>query len=121
MVTLNNMLYKVTLYLIKIMPMLIAICDILNTLFWLLGINLGILSYIGGVSFLTIILLYLLSVIFKFCFYHRMFIHYVLLNNILSIFDYYNIIPIHKIIYLVLLGITLFLVLYFYLKEKKNK
>lgn len=121
MVTLNSIAYKMTLYLIKIIPMCISLCDMLNTVLWLIGIDFGILSYIGGISFLTIILLYLLSIVFKFCFYHRMFIHYVTLNNIISIFDYYHIIPVNKIIYIVLLGVVLFYILYYHVKKLKKK
>lgn len=120
MITLNTVAYKITLYLIKIIPMCISLCDMLNTVLWLIGIDFAILSYIGGISFLTIILLYLLSIVFKFCFYHRMFIHYVTLNNIISIFDYYNVIPINKIIYIVLLGIVLFYILYYHVKKIKK-
>lgn len=114
-------LYKHTLRLIKTMPILIAICDMMNTFFYIFNIDLGLLSYIGGCSFLTILLLYLLSYTFSYCAYHRMFIHYVVLNNTLSIIDYYNIIPIHKLIYLVLLGITLFFILHFHQNEVREK
>lgn len=100
--------------------MLLALCDILNTIFYIFNINLEILSYIGGISFLTIFFLYLSSYVFKFCEYHRMFLHYVTFNNIISIVDYYYELDLPYIIYIVTIGILLFGVLYFYLKEKRQ-
>jgi hypothetical protein len=105
---------------LKIIPMLLALCDILNTIFYIFNINLEILSYIGGISFLTIFFLYLSSYVFKFCEYHRMFLHYVTFNNIISIVDYYYELDLPYIIYIVTIGILLFGVLYFYLKEKRQ-
>lgn len=120
MSNINPLSYKLSLALIKYMPMILAACDMLNTLFWLFKINCFYLSYIGGISFLTIVLLYLLSYTFKFCFHHRIFIHYLVLNNILSIFDYYNIISIPIIIYLLLIGVTCFIFLYCHVKKLKK-
>ena len=114
----SKLLYKFTLYVLKIIPMMLAFCDIANTFLWLLGIDFEFLSYIGGVSFLTLLFLYLASAVFKFCIYHRMFLHYVTINNIISIFDYYNIIPVNYIIYLVTIGVLLFALLYLHLKHK---
>lgn len=117
---LNKTLYKSMLTILKVIPMLMALCDILNTALYAFGINFEIFSYIGGISFLTLIFLYLSSYVFKFCEYHRMFLHYVTLNNIISIVDYYYELGLPIIIYLVTIGILLFGILYFYLKEKKN-
>ena len=110
-------LYKLTIFILKIIPVCLAICDILNTFFWLFGIDLSFLSYIGGVSFLTLIFLYISSIVFKFCFYHRVFLHYVTTNNIISIFDYYNIIEVPYIVYLITVGILLFVLLYIHMKK----
>ena len=74
---LNKALYKIQLYLIKVIPMVMAFISLVNTVFSYYDIDLSILSYIGGYSILTIVFLYLASYIFKFCEYHRMFIHYI--------------------------------------------
>ena len=116
----SKRLYKIFLYLLKIIPMLIALCDMLNTTFWLLGIDLWWLSYIGGISLLSIIFLYISSYVFDFCVYHRMFLHYILINNIISTIDYYYEIGIGGIVYLIILGVFIFLLLYFHQKETKN-
>jgi hypothetical protein len=117
----SKALYKSMLFVLKIIPMLLALCDILNTLLYILGINLEVFSYIGGISVLTLIFLYLASYVFRFCSYHRMFLHYVTANNIISTIDYYYELGLPCTIYLITIGILLFGVLYGYLKEKKNE
>lgn len=98
--------------------MVIALCYMLNTMFYIEP-----LSNIAGVSLLTWIFLYLASVVFKFYSYHRMFLWYILIDDILNIVDYYwnipistdNLIRIHNI----LAGVTLFIVLILYVKSNK--
>lgn len=82
--SLNKYLYKIELYVLKTIPMLLALCSFLNTTLFYFGIDLFILSYLGGVSFLTLSFLYLSSYVFNFCIYHRMYLHYVTIVNIIS-------------------------------------
>ena len=114
--------YKAVLILLKIMPMLLALLDIANTAVGFLGIECHWLTYFGGVSFLTLAFLYLTSYVFGFCRYHRMFLHYILLTNVISIADFEFCIPVTNLsllgIHSMLLGSLLFLVLYFYRTER---
>ena len=111
-------LHKLLLLVLKYIPMVIALCYMLNTILYIEP-----LSNIAGVSLLTWIFLYLASVVFEFCSYHRMFLWYILIDDILNIVDYYwnipistdNLIRIHNI----LAGITLFIVLILYVKSNK--
>ena len=118
----RKVLYKAVLVSLKIIPMLLALLDIANTIVGLLGLEYHWISYFGGVSLLTIAFLYLASYVFQFCAYHRMFLHYVLLTNTISVIDFEFGIPISNYAlmctHIVLLGLFLFLVLYFYRKEK---
>lgn len=105
--------------------MVLAILAVLNTTLSYFYIDLPVLSYIGGVSVLSLVFFYLASYAFKFCEYHRMFLHYITLNWVLNIIDYYWGIPISDkgmfLIYMVITGIFLFIILYLYLKTKKKK
>lgn len=85
----SKKLYKVTLVLLKVIPMLLAFCYVLNTTLYILGIDSYILSHIAGMSLLPMVFLYLTSYVFQFCEYHRMFLHYVVLNDIINILDVY--------------------------------
>lgn len=121
---LNKALYKIQLYLIKVIPMVMAFFSLVNTVFSYYDIDLPILSYIGGYSILTIVFLYLTSYVFKFCEYHRMFIHYIVVNWALNIYDAYIGIPLNDrgllITYLTVTGIFLFIILYLYVKSHKR-
>ena len=114
--SLNKSLYKMELYLIKIIPMLFAGLSLLNTILSYFDIDIPLISYIGSVSILTLMFMYLSSYVFKFCIYHRMLIHYTSLNWVLNIIDYYIGIPISDrglfLFYMSLTGIFLFLILY---------
>lgn len=108
--------------LLKVIPMLLALSTILGTLFDFFGWDASFFSFIGGISFLPLLFLYLASFVFRFCVYHRMFLHYIVANNILTYTDYLIGIPVSTItlfsIHLILIGVFLFLVLYFYRKER---
>lgn len=122
--SLNKSLYKIELYLMKIMPMLYALLSLLNTVLSYLDIDCVILSYIGSVSFITLLFLYITSYVFKFCEYHRVFIHYTTITWILNIIDLYIGIPISDAAYLgvqlIVAGICLFTILYLYVKSNKK-
>lgn len=106
--SLNKYLYKIELYVLKIIPMLLALCSFLNTTLFYFGIDLFILSYLGGVSFLTLSFLYLSSYVFHFCIYHRMYLHYVTIVNIISYIDMKYGIPVSDFeLYVIYLSIAL--------------
>lgn len=113
-----------TILVLKVIPMLLAFCAILNMLFDFFGMDSGIFSVIGGISILPLLFLYLASYTFCFCVYHRMFLHYVLANNLVTAFDNYIGIPVDNVtlfmIHLILVGVFLFLILYFYKHEKSK-
>lgn len=121
---LNKSLYRIELYLIKVIPMVLSGIALLNTVLSYFYIDVPLLSYLGGVSVLTIAFLYLSSYVFKFCAYHRMFIHYITLNWVLNIIDYYIGIPLDNkelfMMYMIITGIFLFIVLYLKLKVCKH-
>lgn len=120
----NKKLYKLLLLTIRYIPMIIAICYILNTLLYTADIDLPILSNIAGVSLFTWLFLYLSAVVFEFCSYHKIFLWYILISDIINMIDYYFYLPIdnskiHLINYSII-GIFLFIILYMYVKNSKR-
>ena len=81
----NKLLYKVTVIVLKILPMLLAFITLLNSILSYFNIDLVILSYIGRVSLITILFIYVASYTFKFCEYHRIFLHYIVVTWIIKI------------------------------------
>lgn len=120
----DKTLYKLELYLLKIIPMLLALIAFLNTVLSYFDIDLVIWSYIGSVSLLPLIFLYMSSYVFRFCEYHRMFLHYVVITNVLNVYDYYVGIPISDrellVLHMTITGISLFIILYLYVKSTKK-
>lgn len=120
----NKSLYKIELYLLKIMPMLLAVIYLINTVFSYYDIVIPALSYIGGLSFIPLVFMYISSYVFMFCGYHRMFLHYIVINDLLNLIDYYYTLPIQDwelfIIHMSIAGISLFIILYLYVKNNKQ-
>lgn len=85
----NKQLYKVFLLIIKYIPNILAICKILGLILSYFGITSFCLTCFSGTSIVFLILLYLVSYIFKFCGIHRLSLHYVSTVYLLTILDYY--------------------------------
>lgn len=121
----SKTLYKVEIGLLKIIPMVLAGIYLSNTILsYFLDIDLIILSYIGGISLLPLIFLYLSSYVFRFCIYHRVFLHYITINELILILDTHIRLPISDLEYFCLqmsiFGLSLFLFLYLYVKSNKG-
>lgn len=100
----------------KILPMVIAAIHFTNILISYLYGNDIPLNYIGGVSLLSVLYLYFASYVFKLCEYYRMFLHYIVICNVINIYDYYIGLPINDIEYfmilIILTIIMMFIVIY---------
>ena len=112
----NKRLYKLELYSAKVVPMLMAGITLANTVLSYVGIQLVCLSYIGGISLLVLIRFYITSYTYKFCSYHRMFLHYILISNTLALYDYHIGIAINDVelfaVNMIITGVSLFIILY---------
>lgn len=120
--SINKREYKAVLQAIKIMPILLALCDLTNTLLYLLGFNIEAFSFFGGVSYITLAFLYLVSYVFRFCLYHRMFLHYILVNNLIGTTEYFIGIPVSDQVFFygwtMITGLFLFAILYIRKREQ---
>ena len=106
--------------------MVLALCHLLNCIFGYFGWNNIILGYISGISILTIAYLYFVSYLIKLCEYHRMFLHYCVIIDIINIYDYYIGIPINDKSLMFFYGgvtiILMFIIIYmkFFMPWKQN-
>ena len=117
----NKSLYKIELYLLKIIPMIIAGLYLLNTILSYFYIDIPLLSVIGGMSILPLIFLYVSSYAFKFCEYHRMFLHYIVVCDSIAYIEYYSggILSDRSYLLLHIIIAGLFLYIILYLKFKR--
>lgn len=120
----NKSLYKIELYLLKVMPILLAVIYLINTVLSYYDIIVPALSHIGGLSFIPLIFMYVSSYVFRFCSYHRMFLHYIVVNDSINLIDYYCTLPISDwellIVHMIIAGISLFIILYLYVKHHRQ-
>ena len=105
--------------------MIIALFYLINTVTSYFNMDIPILSSIAGLSIIPLIFIYVSSYAFKFCEYHRMFLHYIVVNDTINIYDYYIGIPLDNLwlfsLQMIIAGISLFLILYLYLKHKRDE
>ncbi len=120
----SKILYKVQLYMLKVIPMCMAVCYLLNTLFSYFDIELQFLSYLGSCSVFVVLYLYVSSYVFRFCEYHRMFLHYIVINTLINSYDLYIGVPLDDfellVLYMSITGTILFIILYLYVKNHKK-
>lgn len=104
--------------------MVISSMYMINTILSYFYIDVPIISNIAGMSLLPWLFMYLASIVFRFCQYHKMFLYYILVIDFINIIDYYLGIPIGDLELLMLhsfiSGVFLFLILYFYVKNNRK-
>lgn len=104
--------------------MIISLFYICNTVTSYNKIDIPVLSNIAGVSLFSWVFMYLASIVFRFCLYHRMFLYYILITDLINITDYYIGIPLSDfnmiMVHSVITGISLFIILYLYVKSHKE-
>lgn len=120
----NKTLYKIFLSIVKYIPIIIASLFIVNNTLIYFNVLIPILTYIGGTSLIFILVLYLMSWIFKFCYLYRLPLHYITIGNTIGILDRLFKFSISNIgmlrIYFILFGIML--IVYIWLMYKnRNK
>lgn len=119
---LRSKLYKAEIALIKALPFLLAVLYLIATILDYYMISSTIINYIAlGILYVFI---YISSYVFKFCEYHRMPIHYIVLINILSVYDVYIGIPLDTFrlmqMYAIVTCLFIFLTVYLYVKNHKK-
>lgn len=121
----SNYRHKLFLLFLKVIPMLTAGLFLLNTVLSYFYIEISAISYIASMGLIPWLFVMIASYLFHFCEYHRMFLWYIMANNILCWIDYEYTLPISNrslfLLHMIIAGIFLFLVLYFHQKQHKNK
>ena len=118
-------MYKLELLSVKYIPIIIALVVLINAILSYFNIYWDIFNYIAGTSFLTLIPMYISSYAYKFCGYHRMFIHYILTHKIVLTVDLYIGIPVSDLTFLginlIVAGVFMFIILYLHQKCKNDR
>lgn len=120
----NKKLYKILLTLVKYIPITLSIIFILQNTFVYIGITNPVLLYLGGSSLIFIVLLYILSWVFQFCYLYRIPLHYVVGSNVIGLIDRIFKFPISNIgmlrLYFILFGIMLIVYIWCVYKNRNK-
>lgn len=116
--------YKVFLLFLKCIPFVLALSNVLNTIFSYFCIELVFLTYMSSIGIIPMLFMYLAAYVFRFCIYHRIFLDYTSLSTCITIYDYYVGIPIVDAgimtLQLALFFIAIVVALITHLKQKKH-
>lgn len=116
----NKMMYKIELLSIKYTPIVVSLSILIGLLLTYNDIDITILDIFTSASIIATIPMYISSYVYKFCKYHRMFIHYIVVIHFIDTCDMIFNIPIDDynllITYLIITGIFIFIIAYLYLK-----
>ena len=122
---LQKSLYKIELYIIKVIPYILALFYLVNTALSYFYIDIPLISYIAGVSLLPLLFFYITSFVFRFCIYHRLPIYYIFSNWIIIVSDYYldftKYYETTVLISFITAGITILLMVYFKFKKHERR
>lgn len=103
----SKLLYKILLTTIKYTPIVILLTEVNYSILAYLCINTSWLSFIGSVSLVNLVYLYVASYVFRFCYLYRLSLHSIVLTNVLALIDTLVGIPISDLnilrVYLVIL------------------
>ena len=109
---------------LKILPMLMAGLYLTNTILSSFGVDYSIFSYLTGIGVIPWVFILMSSYQFRFCEYHRIFLWYILGNNIICWTDWEFGLPISNwwlfTVHIAFAGMCLFLVLYFHQRCRKK-
>lgn len=117
---LDKYLYKLFIGVIKAIPMLLAFNFAIMTILAYYEIDIFIFHYLGGVSFLTLVFLYLASYTLKFCSYHRVPLHYIVVSNLFALYSTYSGFPEEDSSYIQFQAAIFILFVLLYIIKKKG-
>lgn len=118
----SKSLARLTKIIVKYIPFVIAIGYLLMAIFSCFGISCIWLPVLFRFSISSFVCLFAISILLKFCIWHRLPLYYAITIDIINTVDYYFVIPISsKMLLLVYLLISaIFILIGMYLKEKYN-
>lgn len=104
---------------LKLIPVILAIASFANCIFAYYGIQLKFLAHLFMILLISFI--YVASYVLKFCEYHRISLHYIVIIYIINCYDYYIGIPVNYIelfmIYSMITFLAIIVGIYFKLKH----
>lgn len=120
---LNKNLYKIFLVVVKFIPITLLIIKIISTILNLLSISLPILNFIGGTSIMFMLLLYLISFIFNYCYLYKMPLYFMTALDTFVVFgrNFISAIGMYRVIFIACGIFMVGFIIYAYTNRNNNK
>ena len=122
--SLNKRMYKLFISIVKYIPMFMAVVQTFNMILKYFGINMLMLSFLGGISFPMLGVLFIISYVFRYCYLYRVPLYYLLMVGIITSIDAFVGIPLETLdmfrIYFINTGIFLIIFVYQMYKNRHN-
>lgn len=119
----NRLNHKVFLIILKFIPHIIAVFYALYNILGFIEIDAVILGHLIHTSVFSWIFLYLTSIVFKYCYVHRLPLYYIAFCDVITVIDYYFKIPISDAnllnLHIFVIGLLIFGYTYYYIKYLK--
>lgn len=116
----KNSKYKVLLITIKYSPWILAGIYFLGTILMYFGVYSSLLSWFGFTGIFPLIILYLNSIVFEFCIWHRLPLYYIFICSIINLLNWLGL-SIFIGMWLHFITIGFLILLGAYLKNKYNE
>lgn len=120
----NKKLYKLFISIIKYVPNILALLQIISLILSYFSISSFVLTCLGGTSIIFLIILYLISFIFRFCGLYRLSLNYIATIIGLTTIDYYIGIPLSTLgiyqLYAVITGVFIISWIVYWYTHRNN-
>lgn len=117
-------LYKHEIRLLKVMPCIMATIYFMNTVSACCGFTVCAFSYIAGIGFIPLLFVLISSFVFEFCACHRLFLYYIIIDDIVNVLDHHIELSVDNLKLLAIHSAIAFLfvclILFFHLKERNK-
>ena len=120
----NKVLYKMFLTVVKHLPMILSIFQMIMLLLNYLGITAPLLIYFGGTSIIFLILLYIISFVFQYCYLYRIPLWYITIIGVMNLLRYFGFFPVDILVFYRLIALVsgFFMSAFvFYMYKNRNK
>lgn len=124
---LNKNLYKTSLVLLKLLPIIMSLTYCMNITCGIFGgIEWQVIPHFIGLTIAPMLFILISSYVFQFCNYHRMFIYYITVESVINSIDWYIGIPVSDFtinvvhLSLTILFLSTAIIMYLYKKRRVN-
>lgn len=89
----SKSVYKTTVKLLKLLPMIMVVSYFLMLLLFYTADRYIVIPHVLGTVIAPLVFIYLISYVFRYCTFHRMFIHYYAFIQLLNVIGHYHWLP----------------------------